>query len=80
MNLHFNGALASKTHLAPRPPAATSGSAAGVSGGAPNPASPTSNFETMIGTAISQPANVPPAASQPAPAAPLALKSWAQIG
>lgn len=45
----------------------------------PTPSAPPSSFAQAIGGAASQPAEIPPATSQPAPGGPVALKGWAQI-
>ena len=84
MNLHFNGALAGKTHLIARPPVAKIDTSAVVSGGAPGGGAPPSAFAGMIGPAANQPAAISPIANQPAPPAPApttgtAFKSWAEI-
>jgi len=79
MNLSFNSALPHAAHSIMRLPVARIASSATTSGASSTLASPPSSFTQAIGGVESQPAEIPPAASQPAPDAPVAIKGWAQI-
>ena len=81
MNFHFHRTLPPHgVHSIARPPVAKTNPGAPPAGANSTPSAPPSGFAQAIGAVASQPAEIPPATSQPAPGGPVAIKGWAQIG